>query len=62
MKNRSSQRKKHIKSDYFMGVKEFTPYIKPKMVHVAHQMLRRENLSEENFLGAQAVLILNGVL
>ncbi len=46
----------------FVTDKHFVPYTKPKMVNAAHEMLCDENISEEAFLGAQGVLLLNGLL
>jgi hypothetical protein len=40
----------------------FSTYQKPQMVAQAKEMLCNENISEEGFLGAQAVLLLNGML
>lgn len=52
---------KHKKSK-FVKDKYFKPYTQPNMVDVAQEMLCDENLTEEGFLGAQAVLLLNGLL
>jgi hypothetical protein len=46
----------------FIDDKVFKAYQKPKMVDVAQEMLQKEDLSEEGFLGAQAVLLINGIL
>lgn len=39
-----------------------SPFTQPAMVEAAESMLTLEGLSEEGFLGAQAVLMLNGIL
>lgn len=51
-----STRRKFINADHFQV------YTQPKMLDAAQEMLTDECLSEEGFLGAQAVLMLNGIL
>ncbi len=51
-----SGKRKFVNDKYLCG------YQKPKMVDTAQKMLCDENLSEEGFLGAQAVLLINGIL
>ncbi len=46
----------------FINDKHFNGYTQPKMVEVAQEILSHENISEEAFLGAQGVLLLNGIL
>jgi hypothetical protein len=53
--------KKRNKSK-FINDKVFNEYTQPKMLDAAQEMLCNEEISEEGFLGAQAVLLLNGVL
>jgi len=52
---RSSKRK-------FTSDSVLSPYTQQAMVDAAESMLTLEGLSEEGFLGAQAVLMLNGIL
>lgn len=52
---RSSKRK-------FTSDAVLAPYTQQAMVDAAESMLTLEGLSEEGFLGAQAVLMLNGIL
>lgn len=61
MTNHASQQKPAKKSK-FINDKYFKEYTRPKMVDAAQEMLCDETLSEEGFLGAQAVLLLNGIL
>lgn len=37
-------------------------YHRPEILKAAHELLLQDNLSEETFLGAQAVLLLNGLI
>ncbi len=46
----------------FVDDKYFQPYTQPKMIEAAKELLCREDISEEAFLGAQAVLMLNGLI
>lgn len=52
---RSSKRK-------FASDQVLSAYTQQAMVDAAESMLTLEGLSEEGFLGAQAVLMLNGIL
>jgi hypothetical protein len=60
VKNSKTEKKSPQKQ--FVNDRCFEPYSKPKMIHAAQEMLCSTNLSEEGFLGAQAVLLLNGIL
>ena len=46
----------------FINDEIFKPYTEPRMVDAARAMLSDEAITEEGFLGAQAVLLLNGLL
>lgn len=54
--------KRKLHKHTFLNDKTLTAYQQPKFVNAAQEMLCEENLSEEGFLGAQAVLLLNGIL
>ena len=54
--------KETAKKNRFVNDKYFQPYTEPRMIDAAKAMLEDESISEEGFLGAQAVLFLNGLL
>lgn len=37
-------------------------YVKPNLLNTAQELLREDELTEEAFLGAQGVLLINGML
>lgn len=60
MENNPSQTKRSRRK--FTQGCDFDMYTRPKMIAAAQEALLNENISEEGFLGAQAVLIMNGIL
>lgn len=60
MKDKLSTQKRGKRK--FVNDKYFGEYTEPNMVAAAEEMLVNEDISEEGFLGAQAVLLLNGLL
>ena len=54
--------KPSLKKRKFINDRYFGEYTQPKIVDAAQEMLCNETLSEEGFLGAQAVLLINGIL
>ncbi len=61
MKDQASH-KKSAKKSKFINDKHFKGYQKPKMVEAAQDLLCKEEISEEAFLGAQAILLLNDMI
>ncbi len=55
---RHASRRKSTKPR-FLDDQSFNLYRQPKVVAVAHEMLCKENISEEAFLGARAVELLS---
>ncbi len=58
----SRERIKKTRKSRFVNDASFHAFTQPTMIRQAQDLLTREDQTEEGFLGAQAILLINGLL